>query len=66
MFDFLGVGTPPDPTKVKVMARGFKCGEEGLDAGAADRWRSQIGSFSNRWLRFFAGRAMRRYGYTDS
>ena len=39
LFEFLGVEAPPDPTNVKVMARGFKWGEEGLDAGAADRWR---------------------------
>ena len=65
LFEFLGVEAPPDPTNVKVMARGFKWGEEGLDAGAADRWREQIGGLSNRWLRFFLGRSMRRLGYTD-
>ena len=65
LFAFLGVEAPPDPTNVKVMARGFKWGEEGLDAGAADRWRSQIGGLSNRWLRFFLGRSMRRVGYRD-
>ncbi len=65
LFAFLGVEAPPDPTNVKVMARGFKWGEEGLDAGAADRWRDQIGGISNRWLRFFLGSSMRRLGYTD-
>jgi Sulfotransferase family len=64
LFEFLGVEAPPDPTNVKVMARGFKWGEEGLDAGAAERWRSQIGSFSNRWLRFFLGRSMRHFDYS--
>jgi hypothetical protein len=47
------------------MARGFKWGEEGLDAGAADRWREQIGGLSNRWLRFFLRGQMKRLGYTD-
>ncbi len=65
LFEFLGVEAPPDPTNVKVMARGFKWGEEGLDAGAADRWREQIGSLSNRWLRLALGGYMRRFGYTD-
>jgi hypothetical protein len=65
LFEFLGVEAPPDPTNVKVMARGFKWGEEGLDAGAADRWREHIGGLSNRWLRFFLGSYMRRLGYTD-
>jgi hypothetical protein len=64
LFEFLGVEAPPDPTNVKVMARGFKWGEEGLDAGAADRWREQIGRFSNRFLLLFLGRYMRRFGYT--
>lgn len=65
LFEFLGVEAPPDPTNVKVMARGFKWGEEGLDAEAADRWRSQIGSLSNRWLRLFLGGYMRRFGYAE-
>ena len=65
LFAFLGVEVPPDPTQVKVMARGFKWGEEGLDAGAADRWRGQIGGLSDRWLRFFLGRYMKGFGYTD-
>jgi len=65
LFRFLGVEAPPDPTNVKVMARGFKWGDEGLDAGAADRWRSQIGAVSNQWLRFFLGSYMRRFGYTQ-
>jgi Sulfotransferase family len=65
MFEFLGVEAPADPTNVKVVSRGFKWGEEGLDAGAADRWRDHIGGLSNRWLRLFLGGYMRRYGYTE-
>lgn len=65
LFEFLGVEAPPDPTKVKVMARGFKWGEEGLDAGAADRWQQQIGRFSNWWLRTTLGRDLKRLGYTS-
>ena len=65
LFAFLGVEVPPDPTNVKVMARGFKWGEEGLDAGAADRWREQIGGLSNRWLKLSLGIYMKRFGYTD-
>ncbi len=65
LFAFLGVEAPADPTNVKVMARGFKWGEEGLDAGAADRWREQIGGLSNRWLKLFLGGYMKRFGYTD-
>ena len=50
LFAFLGVEAPPDPTNVKVMARGFKWGAEGLDADAADRWREHIGGVGNRWM----------------
>ena len=64
LFGFLGVEAPPDPTNVKVMARGFKWGEEGLDAGAADRWRTQIGPMSDRFLRLFLGGYLKRFGYT--
>ncbi len=63
LFEFLDVAAPPDPTNVKVFARGFKWGEEGLDAEAADRWRGYIRSFPKRWLRFFLGGYMRRFGY---
>jgi hypothetical protein len=47
------------------MARGFKWGEEGLDAGAADRWQQQIGRFSSWWLRATLGRQLKRLGYTS-
>jgi hypothetical protein len=65
LFAFLGVELPADPTNVKVMARGFNRGEEGLDAGAADRWRSQIGRVSNAWLKFWLRGDLKRLGYTD-
>jgi hypothetical protein len=63
LFAFLGVEAPPDPTNVKVMARGFKWGEEGLDADAAERWRQHIGRISNRWMLLFLGGLMRRFDY---
>ena len=63
LFAFLGVEAPPDPTNVKVMARGFKWGSEGLDADAADRWREHIGGAGDRWLWLALGGYMRRFGY---
>lgn len=63
LFAFLGVEAPPDPTNVKVMARGFKWGEEGLDADAADRWRQHIGRIGNRWMLLFLGSYMRRFDF---
>lgn len=63
LFDFLGVEAPPDPTNVKVMARGFKWGEEGLDAEAADRWRQYIGRRASWFIWRVCGGLMRRFGY---
>lgn len=65
LFDFLGVPLPEAPTDVKVVSRGFEWGKEGLDAEAAQRWRKHIHPFSDRWLKLFLGRSMRRLGYAD-
>jgi hypothetical protein len=65
VFEFLGVEVPPDPTNVRVMARGFRWGEQGLDAEAADRWRGHIGAIANGWLRLLLGGQMRRLGYVN-
>jgi hypothetical protein len=40
-------------------------GEQGIDKGAVDRWRAQVGRLGSRWLRFALGAPMRRLGYTD-
>ena len=65
VFAFLGVEMPPEPTNVKVFAHGFRWGEEGIDAGAADRWREHIHPFAKRFMTFFLRGTMRRFGYTD-
>ncbi|MDP8904621.1 MAG: sulfotransferase [Chloroflexota bacterium] len=63
LFEFLGLPLPEQPTDVKVVSRGFRWGESGLDAAAASRWREHIHPFADRWLRLWLGRAMRRHGY---
>ena len=63
LFEFLGVAAPPDPTAVKVFAHGFRWGEEGLDSAAASRWREHIRPFPRRWLKFWLGTYMKRFGY---
>ena len=65
LFEFLGVAMPAGATDVEVVSRGFRVGEQGLDAGAATRWREHIHPFAERFLRFFLGRPMRGLGYTD-
>ncbi len=63
LFAFLGVAEPVDATNVNVVSQGFRGGEHGLDAAAADRWREHIGAIAQRWLRLFLGRQMRSFGY---
>ena len=65
VFAFIGVPTPPDPTDVRVYSSGFRVGQPGLDADAASRWRSSIGTLTDRWFRTALGGWMRRLGYTD-
>ncbi|HUG49093.1 MAG TPA: sulfotransferase [Candidatus Limnocylindria bacterium] len=65
LFDFLRVPMPVDPTEVKVVSRGFRLGEQGLDAAAADRWREHIGPLARRFLGLTLRGPMRRHGYND-
>ena len=63
LYGFLGVDMPPDATDVKVVSQGFRAGERGLDAGAADRWREHVGRFEKRWLELVLRRPMGLVGY---
>lgn len=65
LFEFLGVELPAKWTEVKVVSRGFRLGEAGLDAEAAGRWREHIHPVAGRLLKMFLGRPMRRLGYRD-
>jgi len=65
LYTFLGVAMPPDPIAVKVVSQGFRGGEPGLDAAAADRWREHISPVSRRLLELLLRGPMRRMGYLD-
>lgn len=65
IFDFLGLPLPDRATDVKVVSRGFEWGKEGLDAGAASRWRKHIHPLAGGWLKGALGRSMRRLGYAE-
>ena len=55
LFAFLGIAEPADATDVSVVSQGFRGGEHGLDAAAADRWRGHIGRLERRWLSLALG-----------
>jgi hypothetical protein len=63
LYHFLGVPMPVAATDVKVVSRGFRAGEQGLDPEAADRWRQHIGGGSRRIIQLALGRQMRAVGY---
>ena len=62
---FLGVAMEPALLRQKVVSKGSRVGEQGFDAGAADRWRSTIGRGADRWLRRLLGRRLTELGYDD-
>jgi hypothetical protein len=47
----------------KVISRGAMVGASGFDAGAADRWRSVIGTRSRRAVEWLLGSRLREMGY---
>ncbi|MEP7159190.1 MAG: sulfotransferase [Chloroflexota bacterium] len=63
LYHFLGVAMPDDPMNVKVVSQGFRGGEQGLDAAAANRWREHISGLSRRLLELLLRGPMRRVGY---
>lgn len=66
LYAFLGIALPDDPTNVKVVSQGFRGGEHGLDAAAADRWREHISGLSRRFLEVLLRGPMRRMGYLNT
>jgi hypothetical protein len=64
--NFIGVDIPEDATERMASVRhGIRTVTQGLDPGAATRWRERIHPFAARFLELFLGRAMRRLGYAD-
>jgi hypothetical protein len=64
LFAALGVEMPAGVDEVRVVSRGFRHGEQGLDAAAAQRWREQIHPLARRLLGLLLGHHLRRLGYT--
>jgi hypothetical protein len=64
LFGFLGVDMPADATDVRVVSQGFKGGEQGIDAAAADRWREHIHPLARRLIELTLRRHMAGIGYS--
>lgn len=67
VFSFLNVAMPESVVSdVEVPARhGMRSSGEGIDPGAADRWRERIRTPARRFLELMLRGPMRRYGYGD-
>jgi hypothetical protein len=62
--DFVGI--PYDPEMIarqSVVSGGARQGEAGIDAGAADRWRTTIPRWADLVLSSSLGRSLRAFGY---
>ena len=60
---FLGVAFEPVMLHQKVVSQGDRIGEEGFDAGAADRWQQAITAGDRRWLDRLLGGRIDELGY---
>lgn len=62
---FLGVPLEERMLRQKVVSKGSLVGQQGFDAGAAERWRESISPLAERWLRSALGSGMTELGYGD-
>jgi hypothetical protein len=62
--DFIGIRYETDMiARQRVVSQGARLGEPGIDAGAADRWRTTIPRWADLVLSSSLGRSLRAYGY---
>jgi hypothetical protein len=64
--EFLQVAYEPQMLDQKVVSEGVLLGEEGIDAAAADRWRTRIPRWADRWFAIVFRRELRSFGYEPS
>jgi hypothetical protein len=62
---FLGVGVESRMLDQQVTSRGVRVGQAGFDQGAAERWRSHIGSGAKSAIELLLGRRLREMGYPE-
>lgn len=62
--DFVGIPYEPEMiARQSVVSRGARLGEVGIDAGAAERWRTTIPGWADLVLSGSLGRSLRAFGY---
>jgi hypothetical protein len=60
---WLGLDFQPAMLDQRVVSVGAKLGEQGIDEGAASRWRGAIPGWADRWFRVVLGQRLRALGY---
>ena len=64
VFAFVGTDRPADATdRMDMVKHGTRTVEQGIDPGAATRWRERIHPFAKRFLETFLGGYLRRLDY---
>ena len=63
LLGFVGLPWEEGLLAQKVVSKGSRRGEVGFDAGAADRWRDEIGPLAKCSLELLLSHRMRALGY---